>query len=70
MRKYFRYLIVIVLLVSAINLIDFKEESTDKINNDEIPCQARNDMQCMEKSVFNILIQVLINLFGGQELNG
>ena len=35
MRNYFRYLIVIVLLVSAINLIDFKEESTDKINNDE-----------------------------------
>lgn len=36
MRKYFRYLVVIVLLVSAINLIDFKEESTDKINNDEM----------------------------------
>ena len=48
MRKYFRYLIVIVLLVSAINLIDFKEESTDKINNDEMVAIKLDDNKTNE----------------------
>lgn len=48
MRNYFRYLIVIVLLVSAINLIDFKEESTDKINNDEMVAIKLDDNKTNE----------------------
>lgn len=48
MRKYFRYLIVIVLLVSSINLIDFKEESTDKINNDEMVAIKLDDNKTNE----------------------
>ena len=48
MRKYFRYLIVIVLLVSAIYLIDFKEESTDKINNDEMVAIKLDDNKTNE----------------------
>lgn len=48
MRNYFRYLIVIVLLVSAIYLIDFKEESTDKINNDEMVAIKLDDNKTNE----------------------
>lgn len=36
MKNYFRYLMVIVFLISAIYLIDFKEEESQELNNNEM----------------------------------